>query len=267
MTIMESVRLQEQIETGVDRNRNLGSVPENPFAHVTAQSIIQQHRFLPDHTAILGLCEDGLPVMVDWLDPRPGSFLIGGTNLDGITQLLQLATITTMARTMKSEMAILILSSRPENWSSFQKFPGSPEITIQPIYERKAGDAILRCSRQLDQRMNGRTRSILQLVIVDNLAYLNHVDFDVQVNFRWFARQGPDFKMWTIAGIDSSQTQDCDSFLPSFQTRILGQTNDPFQADWLANGPAPDTTWFHPRQQFAVRIRHNWMNFWLPGQV
>lgn len=241
--------------------------PDNPFAGLSLASLIQQHRFQPDHTAILGICEDGLPILVDWTNPRPGSFLVGGSNQVGMTRLLQLAAISTLAHTPQSQLEILILSGQPEQWASFQRFPGEPNLTIIPAYEREAGAAILGCSRMLDQRMNGRRHSDLMLILIDDLAYFSRSDFDVQIGLQWIARQGPQYQMWMLAGIDAGLVQECDRFLPSFQTRILGQIADPFQAGWLANRQVPDTANFHISQQFCVRIHDQWVNFWLPGQA
>jgi hypothetical protein len=188
-------------------------------------------------------------------------------NLDGVTQLLQLAAITTLSHTPHSQLEILILSAQPEKWMLFQRFPGEPNLRIIPAYEREAGQAVLNCSRILDQRMTGRRQTELMLILIDDLVYFSRSDFDVQISLQWIARQGPQFQMWTLAGIHASQAQECDRFLPSFQTRILGQIADPFQAGWVANRPAPDTSQYHPTQQFCVRIRDQWVDFWLPGQA
>ena len=267
MTLTEPTQLLKRVRSGDYLQAQDRSLPVNPFSDISLTSLIRQHRFQPDQTAILGICEDGLPILVDWTDPRPGSFLASGMNLDGVTQLLQLAAITTLSHTPHSQLEILILSAQPEKWMLFQRFPGEPNLRIIPAYEREAGQAVLNCSRILDQRMTGRRQTELMLILIDDLVYFSRSDFDVQISLQWIARQGPQFQMWTLAGIHASQAQECDRFLPSFQTRILGQITDPFQAGWVANRPAPDTSQYHPSQQFCVRIRDQWVDFWLPGQA
>lgn len=266
MTMIDSVQ-HVRVKTGDYRLPQRRSLPANPFVNLSLAALIQQHRFQPDHTAIMGVCDDGLPILVDWTNPRPGSFLIGGSNQDGVTQLLQLAAISTLAHTPHRQLEILVLSGQPEKWTHFERFPGEPNLVIIPAYEREAGAAILRCSRMLDQRMNGRRPSELMLILIDDLTTFSRSDFDVQIGLQYVARQGPHNQMWTLAGIDAGLAQECDRFLPSFQTRILGQIADPFQAGWLANRQAPDTAQFHPSQQFCVCIRDQWVNFWLPGQA
>jgi len=109
-----------------------------PAAVHPVQPRIQPRRFQPDHTAIMGVCDDGLPILVDWTNPRPGSFLIGGSNQDGVTQLLQLAAISTLAHTPHRQLEILVLSGQPEKWTHFERFPGEPNlvgatVTIVPV--------------------------------------------------------------------------------------------------------------------------------------
>lgn len=240
---------------------------ENPFANLSIEGLLQQHRYLPDITAILGICEDGLPILLDLTDPKPGSILVGGSNLIGVKHLFELAMISALANSTSQDVEILVVTRVPEEWKVFKSFPGQPKIDILPVYDRISGEAILRLCRILDERMTGRPSDTVQLLIVDDLNALNFVDYDVQVNFQWLAKEGPYYQVWTMAGIEAENIQTSDRFLSSFQTRILGQIDDSFQAGWLANARPPDIAAFHPTQQFTTRINHNWMNFWLPGQA
>lgn len=239
---------------------------ENPFENLTIAGLMQKHRHLPDLTAILGVCEDGLPILLDFTDSKPGSVVVGSSQLYGAKQLIELAMISVLANSPAHEVEIFVVTREPEKWSSFKTFPGNPTIEIHPVYDRNSGAEIYRLCKILDERMAGRPREVVELLIVDDLNAMNFVDFDVQLNFKWLAKAGPEYRMWTIAGIEAENVQSCDHFLTSFQTRILGQIDDSFQAGWLANAPPPNVKAFHPTQQFTTRVNQNWMTFWLPGQ-
>ncbi len=238
----------------------------NPFATLSIDEFLQRHPYLPESTAVLGICEDGLPVLLDFTDPNPGSVLVGSTHIEGITRLLQTILLSTLIGTTTNDLNILIVSRDPDAWQPFQAFAGRHTLEILPVFDRVAGSAILRFSRILDQRMNGRTRGGVHLLLVDDIDFLNRVDFDVQINFQWFAKEGAQYRMWTLAGIEAEKVEQIDPFIGAFRTRILGYVNDPFYSTWLANSRPPDTGSFHPTQQFCVRIQRNWMNFWLPGR-
>lgn len=240
---------------------------ENPFASLSIAQLLKQYRNLPDRTAILGVCDDGLPVLLDLADSTPGSILIGAAELTGVKQLLDLALITTLSRSTRQDVEVLVVSRAPEEWEVFGQFPGGHRVEILPVYERRSGSAILQLCKNLDQRMNGRPDETIRLFILDDLNQINHIDFDVRVNFQWLAKEGPRFGIWTMAGIAEENVQRSDRYLSSFQTRILGRFEDSFQAGWFANARPPETSTFHPTQQFTTRINRNWMNFWLPGQA
>lgn len=239
---------------------------DNPFASLSFDDLIDRHPYLPDLTAMLGICEDGLPVLLDLTDPKPGSLLVGSTHPEGVRQLLKLTILSTLARSRSSDLDVLIVSRVPEQWQSFCNLAGAQRIEVLPIYDRASSSAMLRYGRILDQRMNGRSRGGIHLLLVDDLDGLNQLDFDVQINFQWLAKEGPAYQMWTLAGLQAEQVEQNDRFLASFQTRVLGQVSDPFFATWLAAAQPPDTAAFHETQQFCVQINRNWMTFWLPGR-
>ncbi len=237
----------------------------NPFAALGFDDLLAQHPFLPDLTAILGICEDRLPVLLDLTDPKPGSVLIGATHLEGARGLLQLALFSTLVRTPGRGLEVLVLTSDPEGWQPFERLASKHHLEIRPIFERAAGEAILHFGRLLDQRRNGRAQGSVRLMLVDDLNALNHLDFDVQLNFDWLAKEGPQYQTWALAGLQADRVEQNDRHLSAFRTRVLGQIDDPFHATWLAGARPPQTGLFHPTQQFSVRINQNWMNFWLPG--
>lgn len=239
---------------------------ENPFEQLSFADLFRQHPFLPDRTAILGVCEDGLPVLLDFTDPKPGSLLVGSSDFAGIRKLLQLAVFSTLARTPPADIEIHILSNDPDHWLSFPDVGQYDRYEVIPAYDRAAGASILQTGNHLEQRLYGRTGEGIELLVVDDLNAISRSDYDVQSNFEWLTREGPRHQIWILAGLQAGQIEQNDRFLAPFQTRVLGQVDDPACAVWLANARPPDTTQFHPTQQFSVRINRNWMNFWLPGR-
>jgi hypothetical protein len=266
MTIQDLSQTERKTPTAL--NFRLAPAPEivNPFAMLSFDDLLRQHPYLPDSTAILGICEDGLPVLLDLTDSQPGSLLVGSTSMVGIRKLLHLALFSTLIRTVSTDLEVLVLSTDPDQWQPFWSMAGNHHLEILPVSDRLAGSAVLHFGRMLEQRMHGRGGREICLLLVDDLDAINRVDFDVQSNFEWLARDGPRHQIWAFSGLLAGQVERNDHFLGCFKTRLLGQVDDAMHATWIANARPPDTRDFHRTQQFSVRINRNWMNFWLPGR-
>ncbi len=266
MTIPDLLQVRPAAPTRLDLRVSRQNHAANPFARLSLEGLLNQHPYLPEETAVLGICDDGLPVLLDFTDPMPGSVLVAGSQLTGSRQLLQLVLSSTLRRTTSHGMDVLVVSQDPAAWQSVINKPGRHHLEILPIYDRISGVAILHLSRMLEQRMNGRSRSETAFLFIDDVQSVSQLDLDVQVNLQWLIDQGPQYGIWSFAAMAANGMEKFDSFVPSFRTRILGQVDEPGLTARLANVRSLDTTKFHPSQQFCVRIKHNWMNFWLPGQ-
>ncbi|HWQ04482.1 MAG TPA: hypothetical protein VN452_03925 [Longilinea sp.] len=259
-----------QVRTTVPQKLNL-RVPQpgqvtNPFARLSLDGLLNQNPFLPEKTAILGVCDDGLPVLLDFTDPKPGSILVSGTHLDGPRQVLQLALSSALLRTFSFDMDVLVVSQDPSVWQSTLRINGNHHLEVMPIYDRLSGAAILHLSRLLEQRMNGRSQVETSLLLIDDVHSVGQLDLDVQINLQWLIDQGPQYGIWSLGGMSANRMEEFDSFVSSFRTRILGQIDEPDRSARLANVRSMDTSKYHPTQQYCVQVNQNWMKFWLPGR-
>lgn len=266
MTLPDLLQTRSPVPTRLDLRIPRQNQIANPFSRLSLEGFLTQHPYLPEDTAVLGICDDGLPVLLDFTDPMPGSVLVAGTHLPGSRQLLQLALSSTLRRTVSHDLDILVVSQDPSAWQAVNKYTGRHHLEILPIYDRISGAAILHLSRMLEQRMNGRSRGETILLFIEDVHSVDQLDLDVQVNLQWLIDQGPQYGIWSLAGMSAKGVEKIDSFVASFRTRILGHVDEPGLSARLANVRSIDTTYFHPSQQFCVRVKQNWMNFWLPGQ-
>lgn len=266
MTLPDLLRFRSSVPTRLDMRVSRQNQVANPFARLSIEGFLNQHPYLPEETAIFGICEDGLPVLLDFTDPMPGSVLVAGTHLEGSRQLLQLALSSTLRRTLSHDLKILVVSQDPSAWQSMFRNTGRHQLEILPIFDRLSGAAILHLSRTLEQRMNGRSHGETSLLFINDLHVVSQLDLDVQMNLQWLIDQGPQYGIWSLADVAAKDIEKIDSFVTSFRTRILGQVDEPGLSARLANVRSIDTSKYHPTQQFCVRVNQNWMNFWLPGQ-
>lgn len=266
MTLPDLLQVRSPSPTRLNMRVSNQNQVVNPFARLSLEGLLTQHPYLPEETAVFGICDDGLPVLLDFTDPMPGSVLVCGTNLAGSKQLLQLALLSTLRRTVAHDLNILIVSQDPSAWQSIIRTAGRHQLEILPIFDRLSGAAILHLSRLLEQRMNGRTHGETSLLFIDDVHSVSQLDLDVQMNLQWLIDQGPQYGIWSLAGMAAKDIEKIDSFVASFRTRILGQVDEPGLSARLANVRSIDTSKYHPTQQFCVRVNQNWMNFWLPGQ-
>jgi hypothetical protein len=68
----------------------------------------------PPYSALVGLCEDGLPFLLDLSDPVPGAVLIAGDPSSGKTRLLQSLLASVGVFSGPQELSYTLITSRPQ---------------------------------------------------------------------------------------------------------------------------------------------------------
>ncbi len=247
----------------------------NPIPPVLAErkpkgleQLLQQNPALPDQAAVLGVCSDGLPALLDLQDPAPGAMVVIGDERELQVDILRTAVASIAMRNSPRIAQFLVFSCEPEQWLNWAKAQGFDRhcLAIERAEPETVRDWIIRLADWTEQRRLGQSSGPSVLLVIDTLSFLTGLDYDIRLNFEWMAKEGPPAQIWPVAVIstDLAKTLSSRRLLRAFQTRVIGYANQPADYIPLAGLDAQSAETFGRRGEFAVRLGEGWLRFRLP---
>jgi hypothetical protein len=224
----------------------------------------------PAQTAILGVCDDGLPVLLDLNDPAPGAILV--VSDDDLLRLRLFHTLLQTTALLNSPRSVqfLILSARPEEW---QNWMAGREISRHCLGVERLPDHgqetnvdgsperwLVKLAGWADQRRSGVVTGPAVILLVDDLNAATALEYDARVNFDWLVKEGPAVRIWPVVGLRTASAKELTRWVRLFKTRLLGPADDSAVFTQLSGdsqaavGPA----------QFAVHVAERWLKFRVP---
>lgn len=197
-----------------------------PAPPANLRTIIQETGPFPTASVILGVCEDGLPFMLDLLDHSSGSLLVAGDRRTGKTNLLKTMLASAAYINNPQEVRFGIISSQAQELLPLGSQPHC--ISISDSQERSAFDLIMELSEITEQRRSGRNRGPAILLAIDNLEFLatTQMDYSLFVHLRWLIHNGPKSQVWPIVTVNSDRITSIDQrIIGAFRTKLLGAMN------------------------------------------
>lgn len=223
------------------------------------QKYLNQLGPLPDNTLFIGMCEDGLPLLFDLMDPTPESILVVGKQWSGKTTFLKSLIISSIL--CSSNRTPISFSVITPNIGEYQELSSFSNCTnIYSSYDRTAGEHIVELSTIAEQRRTGRNRGTAHLLLVDNLEDLFEInDFDTLNHLHWLVNKGALSACWTIASLELSSNHSKNIDFPTqFHTQIYCQNNHAigYGSTSLANRPQSNG--------YMIQAGTSASYFWLP---
>jgi hypothetical protein len=248
---------------------NLAKLASDPDTLQTApapalpslSAVLTEFSPLPRAALFLGLANDGLPILLNLLDPLPGPIMITGDKGCGKTNFLQ--TISSAINRIHSaeEVTYTVMSDKTAEWNNIQRTNNCTDI----LFVR--GPSVVNNLRSIVEWAHStKGDQQITLLLIDHLESLLVVP-ETQQDLRWLFLRGPSRHVWPIATINSSMAVS-DLFRPwlnSFRTRLFGHIHDD-AVTRILTGSSDDsfkhlTTGF----QFAMREGKEWLPFWIPA--
>jgi hypothetical protein len=228
-------------------------------------SVLERLANLPAQTAILGVCDDRLPVLLDLSDPAPGAILVASD--DDTLRLRLLRTLLQTAAALNSPRSVqfLVLSSAPEVWRAWLDHLDIARhcLGVDGLLEGSADRWLLKLSNWADQRRTGSNGPAV-ILVVDDLAAVPKMEYDARVNFDWLVKEGPAVRIWPVSALAVEDAPELVRWVRLFKTRILGPAADPALYRQLASVDEQEGAALVDETQFAVRINENWLKFRIP---
>lgn len=212
---------------------------------------------LPRGSAFLGMANDGLPVLLNLLDPLPGPILIAGDKGSGKTKLLQIISQSIAHVPASHNIRYVALTNYSDEWSRLQSLNCEG---ILPITDSESARYLSGLVEWAHRKQSNQ--QIVVLLIDDFEALLS--SNEIRQYLRWLLLRGPSSQVWPFITLNSERSESLSSWLGAFRTRLFGYLED-LQKSEILNGATENL--FHeliPGSQFAMREGKSWLPFWIP---
>ncbi len=222
------------------------------------ESSMAQPASLPDGSLLLGLAEDGLPVLLDLYNPAPGPLLVAGDGGSGKTALLQ-----SLARAAglqdPGDIQFGVITPFPEEWNALESLPHC--LGIWPAYHPSA-KLFLAQLVNWAETLPGTRQAIL--LLFDGIDLLSGGDFQSLHDLRWLLLYGPEHQVWPAITVNPARLAHLQPWLDYFHTRLIGHVKNAHNARLLTDDPQADLANLLPCKQFALSQPGCLLKFWLP---
>jgi hypothetical protein len=182
---------------------------------------------IPARSLLLGLCEDGLPLILDLTDPSAGSFLIVGDDAKSNFNLLYSLLTSSFLVNTAEEVNLHLISPLADELVELYKQPAF-KISFTPTRPE--------CEIVVEEMVNlvHRRQSTMEchpihVLAVDGLDLMfRSLSPEAIYWFNWLAENGPEMGIWVIAAVESRKTMKLpESAMNIFPSRILGHIQSP----------------------------------------
>jgi len=218
---------------------------------------------LPPRAALLGLCQDGLPFVLDLADPSPGSILAAADPFSGKTSFLCSILSSAVRMSSSEQVAFHIIAAQPGDYSSLNPAPHFQSIS--PVEDPAVESLINELVTIVEARKRRGPADPAILLVIDDLAsLLPLLDERAYNRLYWLIRHGPRYQVWTIASLPAPNGDQIDPrFLTAFRTKLFGYMQDERLACRLAADDSLSPRLLEQGQQFLIRYHGQWQRFWV----
>lgn len=209
---------------------------------------------MPEEAVMIGVCRDGMPVLLNLHDPIPKSLVVIGDNLENNKNILRVMAKHISIKSKLDGVEFAVLSRDFEGWD-FLNNSKNLSAAFQ-IIEKGADDLILSLASWAHGNINGKQSVVL---LIDDLGYaMEHFDFDTLQNLRWLLLRGSTRRCWIISSVKSSDAKQYYQLIEQFGTRVYSKIHD----SSFSRVENSDLT---NLENFVVREGSGWCNFYTPA--
>jgi len=251
---LQSTHGLRQVEMGNRGEIQASTIPAYP----TLENVLARFLPLPADGLFLGVASDGLPVLLNLSDPRPGALLVLGDKQTGKTDFLQVVARAASMAHPPHAFQFAVVTPHPQEWDGWSDLPHSMGLWVPDDLTLK--DVLKDLSTRTQQKNSHETI----LLLVDDLQYPEDADQEIRENLRWLVTNGAAGRVWTIATLNAGLASSLPLWVRDFGTHIYSRIGDPDLADRLATMPGANLRTLLSGAQFCIREKSHWLRFWLP---
>lgn len=239
-------------------------LPVNPVQvslPVTLSQVLAQSGNLPSHSLMMGVCDDGLPFLLDLTNPAPGALLVCGDMGAGKQALMQSILDSAARLNTPEQLQLSVIASEIDAFLHLAKVEHCQEVFSSD--EDVTGELIGELADIAEQRRRSRpTDPAILLVIEDLASCLENLDEQAFNRLYWLIRHGPRSRVWTLATLPMERARTVEPrFLSAFRTRLFGKSTDRRLATLLSEDEALQTSELE-KGQFYIPYGGEWLRLW-----
>ncbi|NPV75089.1 MAG: NACHT domain-containing protein [Anaerolineae bacterium] len=232
---------------------------------LTLAEFNQRFRQIPEQTAALGVCEDGLPVLLNLNDRRGGPLLVTGDEGCGKTMLLKILVQSALAHDPEQRVLFTVVASQKEDYFEIEQ-SGLETGQCLGVYEPE--DEILETHLQqvvglIEKRVQRKQAAPPLLVVVDGLEFLITARGEIRNLVELLLRSGMEAKIWLVAALRTADCLEMGRWTRHFRTRLIGHMPNQ-AARRLSLFGGLDAEKLQAQQEFATLAAGKWLIFRTP---
>jgi hypothetical protein len=227
------------------------------FGHTPSlREVLTKSAGIPAHTVILGVVEDGLPVLLDLHDPTPGSLLIVGDERQQELDLLRSALASVILRNSARGVQFIVFSHLPEAWRQWVGELGWDRYCLDVVGADtpSAQEWIdLLSGWSIERQANLRSGPPV-IILFDTLSFMTRLAAETREKLDDLIQTGPRGQFWPVAAVSTALANSLGRQLDVFKTRIVGFSEDAGVYSRLAGVDQAGAKGFGQSGQFVVRV-------------
>lgn len=251
------VLLYERNKISPDKNNRHMTATRNPGLDQTITKLTN----IPERAALLGVCEDGLPFLLDLANPSPGAILVIGEAGSGKTALLRSILLSADRINTSARVTLRLIADQPDEYHDLT----SSLMDVFPVEDPAISDLITNLVQTVESRKKTGPQDPASILVIDDLsALLTFLDEKAFHELYWLVRHGPRYQIWTVASLIPGKAKQIDPhFLTAFRTQLFGFMHDVRLASRLAHTNHIPTRSLEKKRQFFYQSNGEWLHFWI----
>jgi len=224
------------------------------------RAVLTEFTPLPRAALFIGLANDGLPILLNLLDPLPGPIMIVGDKGSGKTNFIKTVSSAIDQVHPPDDVKYVVITNDLSEWAGFQRSANCENIL-------SVEEAILTqyMHSLVEWAHTNKADRQIYLLFIDNFeAFLK--DSELRNDLSWLLLRGPARRVWPVVtvGSTSAVSKDLQPWLNSFRSRLFGNIHNDRESQWLTGLPNISFDKLVPGVQFAMREGNDWLQFWIP---